>query len=78
MGAARLPAILEKISVSTDCNEKEMMIAAGARIIAEAALNRNRKWCFVAWAGGAGGIFSLLPVEEPWCPYLADGGERCF
>jgi len=29
MGAVRLPSILEKISVSTECNEKEMMIAAG-------------------------------------------------
>jgi len=48
MGAVRLPSILEKISVSTECNDKEMMIAAGARKIEEAVLNRNRK--VVLWA----------------------------
>ena len=58
MGAVRLPSILEKISVSTECNEKEMMIAAGARKIEDAVLNRNRK--VVLCGVGPGALVAFL------------------
>jgi acyl CoA:acetate/3-ketoacid CoA transferase beta subunit len=58
MGAVRLPSILEKISVSTECNDKEMMIAAGARKIEEAVLNRNRK--VVLCGVGPGALVAFL------------------
>jgi acyl CoA:acetate/3-ketoacid CoA transferase alpha subunit/acyl CoA:acetate/3-ketoacid CoA transferase beta subunit len=58
VGTVRLPSILEKISLSAEGNDKEMMIAAGARKIEEAALNRNRK--VVLCGVGPGALVAFL------------------
>ncbi len=60
--AVKLPVILEKISVSTECNEKEMMIAAGSRIIQEAVLHRNRK--VVLCGVGPGALVAFLAYYQ--------------
>jgi acyl CoA:acetate/3-ketoacid CoA transferase alpha subunit/acyl CoA:acetate/3-ketoacid CoA transferase beta subunit len=58
----RLPAILGKISMSTECNDKEMMIAAGARKIQEAVLNRGRK--VVLCGVGPGALVAFLAYYQ--------------
>ena len=60
--AVKLPSILEKISLSTACNDKEMMIAAGARKIQEAVLNRGRK--VVLCGVGPGALVAFLAYYQ--------------
>jgi acyl CoA:acetate/3-ketoacid CoA transferase alpha subunit/acyl CoA:acetate/3-ketoacid CoA transferase beta subunit len=56
--AARRPIILDKVSTSMEFNDKEMMIAAGSRIIKEAVLTRDRK--VILCGVGPGALVAFL------------------
>ena len=60
--ALRLPTILEKVSSSTEFNEREMMIVAGARKIEETVINRDRK--VVLCGVGPGALLAFLAYYQ--------------
>jgi acyl CoA:acetate/3-ketoacid CoA transferase beta subunit len=62
LGASRLPSILAKVSTNLEFSEREMMIAAGSRIIRDAALNRDRK--VVLCGVGPGALVAFLAYYQ--------------